>query len=75
VVFTVVNVASCYWSICKYAKYFATRYPKIVEDEKAVEVVLRLENEERAESVDLSPLGLMEGRRFTVTVLPGKLHV
>ncbi|EFX03805.1 glycosyl group 2 family protein [Grosmannia clavigera kw1407] len=38
-----INVASCYWSLFKYARYFARRHPKVVEDEKAVEVVLRLE--------------------------------
>lgn len=40
---TGVNVASCYWSLFKYAKYFAQRHPKVVEDERAVEVVVRLE--------------------------------
>lgn len=39
---TAVNVASCYWSLFKYAKYFARRHPKVVEDERAVEVVLGL---------------------------------
>lgn len=42
-VLTLVNVASCYWSLYKYARYFAKRHPKVIEDEKAVEVVLRLE--------------------------------
>ncbi|KAM5343840.1 hypothetical protein ACJ41O_012377 [Fusarium nematophilum] len=40
---TAVNVASCYWSLFKYAKYFARRHPKVVEDERAVEVVVRLQ--------------------------------
>ncbi|KAK7746428.1 hypothetical protein SLS53_002387 [Cytospora paraplurivora] len=43
IVLTAVNVASCYWSLYKYARYFAKRHPKVIEDEKAVEVVLRLE--------------------------------
>lgn len=42
-VLTAVNVASCYWSLYKYARYFAKRHPKVIEDEKAVEVVLRME--------------------------------
>lgn len=42
-VLTAINVASCYWSIYKYATYFAKRHPKIIEDEKAVEIVLRIE--------------------------------
>ena len=43
IILTFVNIASCYYSIYKYAKYFAKRHPKIIEDEKAVAVVLRLE--------------------------------
>ncbi|KAL8950289.1 MAG: hypothetical protein Q9222_003674 [Ikaeria aurantiellina] len=43
VILTFVNVASCYHSIYTYAKYFAKRHPKVVEDDKAVAVVLRLE--------------------------------
>jgi hypothetical protein len=37
------NIASCYWSIYKYARYFARRHPKLNEDHKAVGMVLRLE--------------------------------
>ena len=44
-ILTFVNIASCYYSIYKYAKYFAKRHPKIIEDEKAVAVVLRLEED------------------------------
>ncbi|OJJ45120.1 hypothetical protein ASPZODRAFT_134543 [Penicilliopsis zonata CBS 506.65] len=40
---TLINVASCYWSLYRYARYFARRHPKVVEDVKAIEVVLRLE--------------------------------
>ncbi|KUJ17423.1 uncharacterized protein LY89DRAFT_707002 [Mollisia scopiformis] len=42
-VLTVVNVASCYWSIFMCARYFAKRHPKVVEDSKVVEVVLNLD--------------------------------
>ncbi|PVH68236.1 glycosyltransferase family 2 protein [Cadophora sp. DSE1049] len=42
-VLTAVNVASCYWSIYKYGRYFAKRHPKVVEDEKVIEVVLNLD--------------------------------
>lgn len=33
-------------SILKYAQYFAVRHPKVIEDVKALEVVLTLDNEE-----------------------------
>ncbi|KAL8898056.1 MAG: hypothetical protein Q9207_006892 [Kuettlingeria erythrocarpa] len=77
IILTFVNIASCYYSIYKYAKYFAKRHPKIIEDEKAVTVVLRLEEEsfsakEKAEilagrsSVDSAA---SRPRRFTVTAV------
>ncbi|KAL8704708.1 MAG: hypothetical protein Q9201_002132 [Fulgogasparrea decipioides] len=64
------------YSIYKYAKYFAKRHPKVIEDEKAVAVVLRLEEESYSKarqaaeidgraSVDSAPLA----RRFTVTAV------
>jgi hypothetical protein len=73
VIFTFVNVASCYWSIYKYARYFAQRYPKIVEDEKAVEVVLMMEEADRVDSIPHS-FG-SQGRRFTVTAIAARLDV
>lgn len=77
VLLTFVNVASCYWSIYKYARYFAQRYPKVVEDEKAVAVVLSLEEEPggRLQSVDEYCLAPPGGRRFTVTALPSNASV
>lgn len=45
-VLTLVNVASCYWSLYKYAKYFAKRHPKIIEDARAVEVAMKADSEE-----------------------------
>lgn len=57
IVLTVVNVASCYWSLYKYARYFAKRHPKVIEDEKAVEVIVRLEENEMAASVGAGGLG------------------
>ena len=42
---TFVNIAFCYYSIYKYAKYFAMRQPKVIEDEVAVGIVLKLEKE------------------------------
>ena len=48
IVLTLVNVASCYWSLYKYARYFAKRHPKVIEDEKAVEVIVRLEENQMA---------------------------
>ncbi|KAL8886239.1 MAG: hypothetical protein Q9192_006519 [Flavoplaca navasiana] len=41
-----VNIASCYYAIWTYATYFAKRHPKIVEDDKAVEIVLNLEQKD-----------------------------
>ncbi|KAF2449897.1 glycosyltransferase family 2 protein [Karstenula rhodostoma CBS 690.94] len=54
-VLTLVNVASCYWSLYKYARYFARRHPRVIEDEKAVEVVVRLE--ESAYAAEAGGLG------------------
>lgn len=45
-ILTLVNVASCYWSLYKYAKYFAKRHPKIIEDAKAVEVAMKVNDED-----------------------------
>ena len=59
IVLSAINVASCYWSLYKYARYFATRHLKITEDEKAVEIVMRLEEHEEFE-------GAAAGRRMTV---------
>ena len=72
-VLTYVNIASCYYSIYKYAKYFAKRHPKVIEDEKAVAVVLRLEEEsyagvEKGEGLD-QRASVDRGRRFTVTAI------
>ncbi|KAL8846557.1 MAG: hypothetical protein Q9221_008364 [Calogaya cf. arnoldii] len=41
-----VNIASCYYAIWTYATYFAKRHPKVIEDDKAVEIVLNLEKKE-----------------------------
>lgn len=46
IILTFVNIASCYYSIYRYAKYFAKRHAKVVEDENAVAIVLKLEEEE-----------------------------
>ncbi len=61
-----VNIASCYWSLYKYAGYFANRHPKIIEDDKAVDVVLRLED--LAPSPPSSP-DFGRGRRMTLTAV------
>ncbi|KAJ3459314.1 hypothetical protein FSOLCH5_014204 [Fusarium solani] len=54
---TAVNVASCYWSLFKYARYFAQRHPKVIEDERAVEVVVRLQEKvPRNSEADLNRL-------------------
>ncbi|KAL8645840.1 MAG: hypothetical protein Q9210_006486 [Variospora velana] len=41
-----VNIASCYYAIYTYATYFAKRHPKVIEDDKAVEIILRMEEKE-----------------------------
>ncbi|KAL8837440.1 MAG: hypothetical protein Q9170_002525 [Blastenia crenularia] len=41
-----VNIASCYYAIYTYATYFAKRHPKIIEDDKAIEIVLQMEHKE-----------------------------
>ncbi|KAK5007882.1 hypothetical protein LTR60_005600, partial [Cryomyces antarcticus] len=82
ILLTAINVASCYWSLYKYAKYFAKRHPKIIEDEKAVEVVLRLEESgaEAAATVLDKDTGLPKpsvegGRRMTITAIGTRLSV
>ncbi|GME34820.1 glycosyl group 2 family protein [Neofusicoccum parvum] len=67
---TFVNVVSCYWSIFKYARYFAKRHLKITEDENAVKVVLRLEETESC-SVSHGASFAYEGggRRMTVVTV------
>ncbi|KAF2703258.1 glycosyltransferase family 2 protein, partial [Pleomassaria siparia CBS 279.74] len=63
IVLTFINVASCYWSLWKYARYFAQRHPKVIEDEHAVAVVVRLEeNHEAARAGG-------QGRRTTVRTI------
>ncbi|KAK6194021.1 hypothetical protein LQW54_011869 [Pestalotiopsis sp. IQ-011] len=66
-ILTLVNVASCYWSLYKYAKYFAKRHPKIIEDEKAVEVAMRADAEddvvdEKKKTVSYSSSSSSSGR-------------
>lgn len=76
-ILTFVNIASCYYSIYKYAKHLAKRHPKIIEDEKAVAVVLRLEEEsysgaDKASSIRGRPSvdnTFHRARRFTVTAI------
>lgn len=71
-VLTFVNVASCYYAIYKYATYFANRHPKIIEDEKAVNVVLQLEEEEIDDDDPTLPAG---GRRMSVTAIGSQVDV
>lgn len=62
IVLTGIDVLSCYWSLLKYARYFAKRHLKVTEDEKAVEIILRLEEDREATD---SRIGA-PGRRMTV---------
>ncbi|KIV77448.1 hypothetical protein PV11_09242 [Exophiala sideris] len=48
-VLRMMNVVSVYYSAFKYAQYFATRHPSIIEDTQAVELVI--ESKKRAKSV------------------------
>lgn len=65
-VLTLINVGSCYWSLYKYAKYFARRHPKIVEDEHAVDVVLRMEEQHDTLA--------NQGRRMTITAIGAQVQ-
>lgn len=77
---TFVNVASCFWSLWMYAKYFAKRHPRIVEDEKAVGVVLKIQEEKTAQNrmsrrratveLQMSPVGSGPSRRMSVMLSP-----
>ena len=67
-ILTAINVGSCYWSLYSYAKYFARRHPKIIEDEKAVDIVLRMEESSPTEAPKEG------GRRMSVTAIGSQLH-
>lgn len=56
---TFVNVASCWWSLWQYAKYFAQRHPKIIEDERAVGVVLKIEEDSLNEKQEVEELAVI----------------
>ncbi|KAF4553849.1 Hypothetical protein D9617_6g095820 [Elsinoe fawcettii] len=80
-VLTFVNVASCYYALFKYATYFAKKHPKVIEDEKAVGVVLQLEEARDDESLltneeesDLPPQP-KSGRRMTVTAVGAQTQI
>ncbi|OQN97248.1 hypothetical protein B0A48_16790 [Cryoendolithus antarcticus] len=64
-VLTLINIASCYYSLYKYATYFSKRHPKIIEDEKAVEIVMRLEEH--------SATNPSQGRRLTIEAVGTRL--
>jgi hypothetical protein len=72
---TVINVFSCYWSLYKYARYFAQRHPKVIEDRDAVEVLLSLEKDEKGSSgeddiISMDGVGALRrglGRKLTLT--------
>ncbi|TKA48263.1 hypothetical protein B0A54_01756 [Friedmanniomyces endolithicus] len=68
---TCINIASCYWALYKYARYFAKKHPKIVDDERAVEVVFRLEEEPSTQPSRMPSLG----RRMTVTAIGTRMNV
>lgn len=69
-VLTMVNVASCYYAIFKYATYFAKRHAKIIEDDKAINVVLQLEEAELARRASM-----IGGRRMTVTAIGSQTDI
>ena len=58
----------------KYAQYFAVRHPKVIEDEKAVEVVLNLDDvdetpssDEKAQEPEGTPITPLRKRGRTMT--------
>jgi len=67
---TFVNVASCFWSLWMYAKYFATRHPRIVEDEKAVGVVVKIQEEQSAQ--EMASKHQARERTFSVQISPAE---
>ncbi len=80
-VLSFINIASCYYAIWTYATYFAKRHPKVIEDDKAVEIVLQMEEKEalvsdKGEIDDLNelmykiakPVVTAGGRRHSVIV-------
>ncbi|KAJ5921300.1 hypothetical protein N7466_009626 [Penicillium verhagenii] len=52
IVLTFINVFSCYWSLFKYARYFAKRHPKVIEDQEAIGVVLSLERDVETPTIE-----------------------
>ncbi|KAJ9665313.1 hypothetical protein H2201_004605 [Coniosporium apollinis] len=80
-VLTFVNILSCYWSIFKYAQYFAVRHPKVIEDERAVEVVLKLDDaadearslNEKAPTMAQPPTTRRRGRSMTAEFVAAPL--
>ncbi|KAH8688710.1 nucleotide-diphospho-sugar transferase [Talaromyces proteolyticus] len=79
-VLTFINVASCYWSVYKYARYFAKKHPKVIEDAKAIEVVLRLEEQENNITENENKLGRtltitkVKARRNTTPYAPAAIY-
>lgn len=65
ILLTGIDVASCYWSLFKYAHYFAKRHIKVTEDAKAIEVILHLEDGRNATEGSIGT----SGRRLTVHTL------
>lgn len=61
-------------SLWKYARYFAKRHPKVIEDEKAVEVIIRLE-EDAAAAASSSSSQAAPVRRLTVRTIGDRPHV
>ncbi|PNS19415.1 hypothetical protein CAC42_2592 [Sphaceloma murrayae] len=76
-VLTFVNVASCYYALFKYATYFAKRHPKVIEDERAVGVVLQLEEARDDDSFvdEEGPTHMRAGRRMTVTAIGAQTQI
>lgn len=62
-------------SLYKYAKYFAKRHPRIVEQEEAIEVVLRLEENVPPAGTDCEKAPTHPGRRMTVVSVRGSVSV
>ena len=69
IILTFVNIGSCYFSIYKYAKYFAQRHAKVIEDENAVAIVLKLEEEKELESISDSDEAGNRPRNYSITAV------
>lgn len=74
VALTFINIFSCYWSLYKYARYFAKRHPKVIEDQQAIEVVLSLEQDADSDFEEVGADAVRASKRLTLTRVGPEYH-